>query len=135
MDAEGGLYNRIASQAMRCDSYSELSRLCTTKTYTASRVKRAIINILFGVTSSEAKKLPLYTTVLAMNGVGKQMLKEIRKHGTIPILTKPSRLEKLSDEAKRQKLLSDRADSVFQMCAPVPKEGTVDIKSTPYVKD
>ena len=134
-DAGGGLYNRLQNASLEATTLSKLTELADTKKYTAARIRRAIWFSFFGVTSSEVKMLPLYTQTLAMDTVGKSILKEAKKISDFPILTKPSAYGALSQEAKRQKLLSDKADSIFQLSKPKAVPGNLSLLTSPYIKD
>lgn len=133
-DASGGLYNRLISNSIKANDIQTLLALTETKKYTRARIKRVIWYSFFGVTSSEFNTPPLYTQVLAMDGKGKAMLKKIGKQGKIPVLTKPSKLDGLSEAALRQKNLADKADSIFQLSKPVPADGCFPLKFTPFIK-
>lgn len=134
-DAMGGLYNRLQSASRKAGTVSSLIALADTKKYTTARIRRALWNSFFGVTSSKVKELPLYTQALAMDGIGKSILKEIKKKSQIPIVTKPSAYGSLSDAAKRQKEFSDAADSVFQLSKPVAQHAGFDLMATPFIMD
>ena len=133
-DANDGLYNRLYNASFEANNISELLMLSETKNYTRARIKRALINIFFGVTSSDCKTLPAFTQVLGMNGIGMHLLKNSVVADGFKILTKPSNLRGLSDVAMRQKRLSDMADSVFELTKPEPKSGNSALKFTPYIK-
>jgi predicted nucleotidyltransferase len=132
-DADGGLYNRISKYSFETDSISHLISLSDTKKYTSARIRRAILNSFFGVTSSNVRKLPLYTQLLGADSVGTAILKDAKEYGKLPILTKPSRKSILSDEARLQKELSDRADSIFQLTHPNFTFGHGNITATPFI--
>lgn len=134
-DAGGGLYNRIYNNSFKTNSINELIKLTDTKKYTSARVRRAILNSFLGVTSSMVKNPPLYTQVLAMNGVGKSILKEIKKKSAISVITKPTSYDGLSTGAKIQKNFSDRADFIFQLTKPAFFMGATALKTTPFVAD
>ena len=133
-DVGGGLYNRIKAASFNANSMTELVRLSETKKYTIARIRRAIYYSFLGVTSSEIKQKPLYTQILAMDNLGRTRLKEIRKHGRITVLTKPSDIHLLCPEGQKQKAASDRADSVFQLTKPIPCDGGYSLRFTPYGK-
>ena len=133
-DATGGLYNRLQNASFEASTISKLTALADTKKYTTARIRRAIWYSFFGVTSSEVKELPLYTNVLAMDNVGKAILKEVKKTSDFPVVTKPSSYDFLPDTAKRQKEKSDRADSIFQLTKPTHISGSYSLKCTPYIK-
>ncbi len=134
-DASGGLYNRISNMSKAATSISSLVSLIETKKYTRSRIKRAIWNSYFGVTSSDVKNLPLYTQILAMDKTGRSLLKKAKKMTDFPILTKPSAYNKLAENAKRQKEMSDKADAVYDLTRKKPISANYALTFTPYVKD
>ena len=110
-----------------------LLELSETKSHTRARLRRALLNIFFGVTSSDVKMLPRFTQVLAMDGIGMQILKRARK-SELKILTKPSDYKHFDSAELRQKMLSDNADAIFELTKPIPKHGKSVLTFTPYVK-
>lgn len=133
-DAGDGLYNRIRNASFDANDISSLIELSMAKNYTKARIKRAILNSFLGVTSSDVKALPKYTQVLAMNKIGMLLLKKAKVSDDFKILTKPSAFEDFAPEIKKQKLLSDKADSIFELAKPIPKSGKLSLKLTPFVK-
>ena len=132
-DADGGLYNRLVKMSYEANTISSLIDLSGTKKYTTARIRRAIWNSFFGVTSSDVKNPPAYTQVLALDNVGQVLLKGIKKRGAIKVLTKPS--AQFSDVlAKRQKELSDNSDFIFQLSKPCSAPASSVYKRTPFVK-
>lgn len=132
-DVGGGLYFRLQKASFLANDIKSLTALADTKKYTTARIRRAIWYSFFGVTSSSVKELPAYTQILAMDKVGKTILKDIKKTSDFPVLTKPSSYESLPDDAVRQKMLSDKADAVFQLTKPKPSPGNLALKTTPYI--
>ena len=133
-DTVGGLYNRLHSASFEANSISSLLKKAETKKFTRARIRRAIWYSYFGVTSSEIRALPEYTQLLATDVYGQAILKEIKKVGGFPILTKPSAIDKLPEKTKTQKMLSDRADSVFQLTKNKSVSGNYSLTCTPFVK-
>ena len=134
-DVGGGLYNRLRAKSFEANNITNLVRLCETKKYTSARIKRSIWYSFFGVTSSEIKEAPAYTSLLATDGIGRVELKRIKKASEFPIVTKPSATDDLPEAARLQKSRSDRADSVFQLAKPSSPNGNLALITTPYVKD
>ena len=132
-DAGGGLYFRLQKASISASDINSLTVLADTKKYTTSRIRRAIWYSFFGVTSSSVKELPAYTQILAMDKVGKTILKDIKKVSDFPVLTKPSSVESLPDAALHQKMLADKADAVFQLTKPKATPGNLALKTTPYI--
>ncbi len=133
-DAGDGLYNRLYNESFKANDISTLLLRTETKNYTKSRIRRALLNVFFGVTSSDVKTLPTYTQILAMDSIGTQILKKTRKSRDIQVLTKPSDYKAFDEAALRQKQLSDKADSIFELTKPVPKDGASALTFTPFVK-
>ncbi len=134
-DAAGGLYNRLCDMSAEATSISSLVSMAETKKYTKTRIKRAIFNTYFGVTSSDVKKLPSYTQVLAMDPVGRSLLKRIKKVSDFPVITKPAAFKDLGETVIRQKELSNKADSVYGLTLKNANSGRFSLTFTPYVKD
>ncbi len=134
-DASGGLYNRLCDLSADASSISSLTAMAETKKYTKARIRRAIWNTFFGVTSSDVRALPAYTQVLAMDSIGRAVLREIKKRSDFPVITKPASYKEHSDEVIRQYELSLRADSVYQLTLKKPNSGRFSLTFTPYVKD
>ena len=133
-DTAGGLYNRLRELSFKTNTINSLICAAESKNFTKARIRRALFYSLLGVTSSQFRDLPSYTQLLAMDSNGRAMLKKIGKQSFFPILTKPSDLEKLPEEAIPQKMLSDKADSIFQLTKPTPKDGNDALRFTPFVK-
>ncbi len=134
-DAGGGLYNRLCNISMTQTTISSLVSMTETKKYTNARIRRAIWNSFLGVTSSDVKKLPAFTQVLAMNTVGRSLLKCAKKVSAIPIFTKPSSYKDTSDEVIYQKEMSNKADAVYDLSRKCSISAKFALTFTPYVKD
>ena len=133
-DADDGLYNRLCTLSMKTNSISSLAAMAETKKHTRARIRRAIINSFFGVTSSLVKELPAFTQVLAMDDVGRRALKRIKKTTDFPCITKPSDYTNLSDAVIAQKELSNKADAIYALTLPGEVSGTYHLTFTPFVK-
>ena len=133
-DVGGGLYNRLKDLSFKANSIESLICSAESKNFTKARIRRTLFYSLLGVTSSHVENPPAYTQLLSFDDRGRAMLRIIGKHSHFPILTKPSDTSKLPDEAIPQKLLSDKADSIFQMAKPIPKDGNSALRFTPFVK-
>lgn len=133
-DAAHGLYNRLRDISFETNTIYDMVISAESKRFTRSRVRRAIYNSYLSVTSSHVSELPAYTQLLALDEIGRGILKSIRKQRAFPIITKPSDFTEYGEAVIRQKQMSDRADSVFQLTKPVAKDGNLGMRFTPYVK-
>ena len=132
-DMADGLYNRLRNASFKTNSFSGLIKLAGTKKFTNARLRRVLWYSYLGVTSSMVKEKPQYTQVLAMDNVGQAILKNIKKHGKITVITKPSSVCGLNEAGLRQKQLNDKADSVFQLTKPRFCPGDDAFKRSPFV--
>ena len=129
-DIGGGLGEKILSVANETTNYEELVLHVSGKHYTEARVRRAILNILLGVSLDDLKASPAYTTVLGFNGKGRELLSELRKKEKIPFITKPAD----APETERQTILDRRADALFTLAIPVKTSSGEYIKKSPFIK-
>ena len=134
-DCAGGLYNRLQSASFEATDIQDLIKITETKKYTRARIRRAVWYGYLGVTSSDVRTPVAYTQVLAMNAVGRKLLKKIKKMSDFPVITKPSSYENFGDAVVCQKKLSDKADSVFALAHKVPISGKFSLTFTPFVKE
>jgi predicted nucleotidyltransferase len=133
-DTSGGLYNRLKEISFKTNTIESLICAAESKNFTKARIRRSVFYSLLGVTSSQLKELPAYTQLLALDERGRAMLKTIGKQSSFTVLTKPSDFSKLPENALTQKDISDRADAIFQMTRPEPKDGNSALRFTPFVK-
>ncbi|MBE6709179.1 MAG: nucleotidyltransferase family protein [Ruminococcaceae bacterium] len=133
-ECEGGLGFRLRRIAGECENGAELLRLAATKKYTDARIRRSLLYAVLGITRDMVRESPLYTTVLGMSKDGGAILKEIKKSGTIEVLTKTADNDKLTDRAKTQFDVSAAADRLYTalMHGNVPEEYFLSV--TPYIE-
>ena len=78
--------------------------------------------------------MPRYTQVLAMDAKGQALLKRIKKTTVFPIITKPSSTQMLDEVGLRQKMLSDKADFIFELSKPISSPADAVFKASPFIK-
>ena len=126
----GGLGEKILSASHEVTTYADLILSVSCKNYPEARVRRAILNILLGVTLHDLKAYPAYTTVLGFNEKGKEILSSLRKKEKMPFITKPAD----APELERQTILDRRADALFTLATPIKKGSGEFIKKHPFIK-
>lgn len=77
-ECSAGVGNRILSAAMKSGSYDELISLVSTKKYPTSRMRRAVVAMLVGITDEMRKKEPCFTVLLAARRSELSLLKNAR---------------------------------------------------------
>lgn len=82
----GGVSNRIISSAKRCTTYGDLIQASSTKRYTNSHLRRAVLALLMRISHDERFSEPTFTVLLAAkrNSLG------VLNSACINIVTKPS---------------------------------------------
>jgi predicted nucleotidyltransferase len=83
LSASEGLENRLKKALDNSNGIEGLISRSKSKRYTETRIKRFLLHVLFGVAASEFEALdaegPNYLRVLAMNSVGRRLLRDIAK--------------------------------------------------------
>ena len=86
-----GLENRL-KQAADCGSLAQAVAACSSKRYTASRCRRLLLQLLCDVPREAwAQQHAAYLRVLAFNDTGRQLLKQMKKTASLPLITKLGR--------------------------------------------
>ncbi len=101
-DVGEGLENRIVNAVKTAKSVEEVYNLIKTKRYTHSRIRRIIMRAYLGITK-DLPTQPQYLHVLAFNSKGRELLAEMKKVATMPIITRyaginDERIKKLFDK-------------------------------------
>lgn len=112
-DTDLGLAARLISCSGESSSLEELYSKAATKKYTDSRVRRAVFNCLLGVTKEMLDREPSFSTLLAANSSGCKALKEIKRMGALPIITKPADYRSYGEDVQSAFLFSNKADMLF----------------------
>ncbi len=116
MEVSSGIENRLTTLASECRTINELVELAKGRHYSASRVRRVLIASLLGVTMRDVEATPLFTSVLAANERGRELLAISRKKSDIAILSKISDAKSLSGKAAEQYALHLRAERIAELC-------------------
>lgn len=100
-DVTEGLENRIYKAIRECNSIEEIISQIKCKRYTYARLSRILTCAYLGVTEELSAEKPQYIRVLAFNDRGAQVLRQMKKSATLPIVMSPARdKNKLSDIGK-----------------------------------
>ena len=100
--------------------------------FTDARLRRALLFGVLGVTETDLRVMPAYTTLLAANKKGCAYLKEWRKahkeDTAFTVVTKPA-----DTPEGRQRELGALADSLFTLCFPSPRPAGNMMKRSPVI--
>jgi predicted nucleotidyltransferase len=117
-DASDGAGERLLRYALREPSLSAAAERTKTKRYVMSRIKRMIMCACLGIKAGDADVPPGYIRVLAANGTGTALLREINKRAAIPVITKPAAAKRLPGEAFEQFQKTAAATDFYVLACP-----------------
>lgn len=109
LDVSKDLADRIYTFRNEFLSFSELIQKIKHKQYTYSRINRALLHILLNISKQNLETTPFvpYARLLALRKDASPLMKEIKSHSLIPIITKPADASKLLDNKSYQLFLED----------------------------
>jgi cytidyltransferase-like protein len=125
-----GLENRICAMAGSSNSFEEMFEGLKTKRYTDAKLRRVILFALTGVEKSDMRTLPEYTTLLAANVLGRELLAKNRKQRLVSVVTKPADAPKQT----RQYFLSARLDALYGIARKEKLSADAFLKSNAYIQ-
>lgn len=110
LDMNEDLANRLLEITLKYHKFSDLAESLKTKQYTLTRINRALLHILLQITTSTSKEVDpittsMYARLLGFRKEASSLLKQVRLHGEIPVITKVA-------DAKKQ--LDDKQYAIFQ---------------------
>lgn len=124
----GGLLNHIKNAAKNAKSIEDIKKSVSTKSYTHADISRCMLYCLLNVTRENLSSPVYYTRLFAANKNGREILN--RKHG-IEIITKPSAIDTLSENARAQYEKTFLAERAFALCLDGKYEF---LKQSPRIK-
>ncbi len=123
-DVTEGLENRILTAAKQARSLDELYALVRSKRYPHARVRRIVLSCLLDLRKADIPPDVPYLRPLAIGVRGEEILREIRRSGGAPILSRASQASELSEEAQRVFCAECRAGEAFSLMLPeIPAAG------------
>lgn len=115
-DVSEGLENRLYRAAQSARSLEQFYELARSKRYPLARIRRLALWAYLGLeVADRPEKLP-YLRILGMNDRGQAVLHDQKK--SVPLLTKPAQVRRMSEEARRLFGLEVRAADLWQLCLP-----------------
>ena len=92
-DVTEGLENRIINTEF--NNISNLIGKLKTKRYTYSKLQKAILHIILGITKEEQQKSPQYIRVLGFRNDKKHLLSQLTKRASLPVIINVKNNEEL----------------------------------------
>jgi len=114
-DVSEGLQFRLLEAVSRESSLSSVIAYCKTKRYAHARLRRIFLNAFLGCEGKFSRGRVPYARILAFNDTGRKIIKDAKKHASIPIITKPSAIKKERKKAQDLFALERRADDIYSL--------------------
>ncbi|SEJ07669.1 Predicted nucleotidyltransferase [Propionispira arboris] len=141
-----GLEYKIAKAALQSRDLTELLALTKSKRYPMSRLHRLVLHCLLGTTKQSIAAFdqsgPLYARVLAFNMKGREILHELKRTASIPIITKTTNFLDSTKRSHSQLSLLESmlaidtyATDLYALCFSPAQIGGLDFLTSPmYIK-
>lgn len=113
-----GLGNRFCAAVQTAATLTELLDAVKTKRYAYARLRRMALWAYLGLTPGQRPEKVPYLRVLAANGMGCALLRQMRKTASLPVITKPAEARQLSAEAQVLFELEARATDLYTLGYP-----------------
>lgn len=98
-DVSEGLENRIYDAVRSSVRLDEIYDKIKTKRYTHSRIRRIILRAYLGITREYCESVP-YIRILGFNEKGREILSKMKSTATLPVISRYSDADALSDYGK-----------------------------------
>lgn len=99
-DVSEGLEYKIKEAAKTGTSFGEIADLIKSKRYTHSRLRRILLLFYLGIYSEDLIKSPPYIRVLGFNSKGRELLAQMKKTASLPVIMRYNDIGKLSGQCK-----------------------------------
>lgn len=119
-----GLPRRLERAGKACTSVEEFFELAKTKRYTRARLCRLVLWAYLGLTAADVPEVLPYIRVLGFNERGREVLRQIKEHACLPIITKPTHARELDEPGRTLFELEARCTDLYDLCfEQVPAPG------------
>lgn len=129
-DISEGLDKLLFNSVRNATTLDELYSLLKSKRYTLARLRRVVLAAYLDIDNSYFRKKPPYVRILGFKG---DSIARINKNDSVPIITKVSQIEKLSEYAKKVFETECRATDLYGLTFDKIKKCGADM-TTPIVK-
>ncbi len=137
------IVNTIMHRQKHADNFDELVNNVTSKTYTRTRIKRGLLQLvcrLYHLSSKNEEIIPEYIRVLALGSKGEKILSKLAKKADLPVITNPSDIinEPCFDSKNQAELhisLDVLASNIYSLFYPKQKNRKTNLDFyTPLIK-
>lgn len=130
-DVSEGIENRIYEAARSALTLNDVYDTAKAKRYSHARIRRIVMSFYLGITAEDSRIPPQYIAVNGFTDNGREMLKEMRRKASLPVVMKNSDISSLSEKAKRIYELECRANDMYALCFDLPAPCGARQRATP----
>ena len=131
--AAEGLPARLERAGRAARSLEEFYALAKTKRYPHARLRRLALWAFLGLRAGDRPERPPYLRVLAMNGRGRALLREMKRAAALPVVTKPAHVRALDADCRRVFELEARCTDLYGLFLPEPPAGGREWREGPAI--
>ena len=128
-----GLANRFRTAARTAATLTELLETAKTKRYAYARLRRMALWAYLGITPGDRPEKVPYLRVLAANERGRVLLGQMRKTASLPVITKPAEVRRMSPEVQNVFALEARATDLYTLAYRVPAAAGSEWQASPVI--
>lgn len=118
IDISEGIENRLMGAVSTEGSVTDIINAVKTKRYPESRIRRMILSACLGLNNGDRCDAVPYIKVLALSTQGRMVIREMSKKSQMPIITKPAKIKKLAENARRMFALDVKATDLYVLAYP-----------------
>lgn len=119
---ENGLAQRVYDSVRAARSLTELYESVKVKNYTLSRIRREVLSAYLKIPKTTALEKPPYIKILAASEKGLSLISQAKKNSAVPIVTRHSEMQNLSQFAKEIYELQCSSTDKFALLSPSARE-------------
>lgn len=127
---DSGLVSRIYESVQSAKSLEEVYDNAKSKNYTHARVRREVLNLYLKIEKEISKTTPPYMRILAVNERGLSLLREAKKHSSVPIVTKHSDMVSLDEFCQKVYTLQCSSTDKFALMSENIRECGLEQKNS-----
>lgn len=113
-----GLYHRFYAAVHAETTVGGILAAVKTKRYPMARLRRMLLQAYLGAPQAERGETPPYLRVLGATGRGRELLGEMRRAASLPVITKPGHVRRLGAEAQRVFDQEARCTDLYTLAFP-----------------
>lgn len=117
-DVSEGIEKRIINAAQNAGTLCEVFDNAKTKRYTHARIRRIVLCAFLGIKNSDVACGMPYIRILGFSEKGKELLHNIKKSASLPIVTRASDSSNLTDIGKKAFMLESAVTDIYNLTLP-----------------